>query len=115
MEDIFKDTLEQSEIKLEILSEPNMIAALDVGLAHRPMLVFIFMSIWFDSKLFARCFADVCVEALFAGHIWFVLLAVASSQTLTLYDASSLLYSQMRSKMKSRGLRKCSTKNEMSR
>ena len=30
MEDIFKDTLQQSEIKLEILSEQNMIAALDV-------------------------------------------------------------------------------------
>lgn len=30
MEDIFKDTLQQSEIKLQILSEQNMIAALDM-------------------------------------------------------------------------------------
>ena len=74
MEDIFKDTLQQSEIKLEILSEPNMIAALDVRLPHYWMVIII--SIWFKSKLSARSFADVCVEALLAGHIRFAFTSV---------------------------------------
>ena len=45
MEDIFKDTLQQSEIKLEILSEQNMIAALDVRQ----------FEIWYLTSCYAAC------------------------------------------------------------
>ena len=65
MEDIFKDTLQQSEIKLEILSEPNMIAALDVRSAT--YLVEINADV-IQASLFT---ADVRVEALFASYIRF--------------------------------------------
>lgn len=51
MEDIFKDTLQQSEIKLQILSEQNMIAALDVR--H------------FELRYLTSCYA-ACSKLLFA-------------------------------------------------